>query len=132
MVFLHISNAATTSFNPGVDNNVIHLVFLLFRSFACMKYNLPLRAPDIWDDLWRPAAAYAMPAPLLAILGLAIGFIPPPHTRTASPRAMTAAFGLIFLGTALPEEILFRSLIQNLLMSRNSPPRMKHRTHPGH
>ena len=31
---------------------------------------------------------------------------------------MISAVGLIFVGTALPEEILFRSLIQNLLMLR--------------
>ena len=31
---------------------------------------------------------------------------------------MTAAVGIIFVGTALPEEILFRALIQNLLMQR--------------
>jgi uncharacterized protein len=90
------------------------IVFLLFRSFAGMKYSLPFAA----TDLWRPLAAYVVLAPILAILGVAIGFIPPPHAPTASPRTMIAAFGLIFLGTALPEEILFRSLIQNLLMRR--------------
>jgi membrane protease YdiL (CAAX protease family) len=90
------------------------IVFLLFRSFAGMKYSLPF----VSADLWRPLAAYVVLAPVLAILGVAIGFIPPPHAPTAGPRAMTAAFGLIFLGTALPEEILFRSLIQNLLMRR--------------
>jgi membrane protease YdiL (CAAX protease family) len=94
------------------------IVFLLFRSFAGMKYNLPLRAPGLWDAFWLPVAAYVALAPVLAILGVAIAFIPPPHAPTASPRAMTAALGLIFLGTALPEEILFRSLIQNLLMRR--------------
>ena len=31
---------------------------------------------------------------------------------------MAAAVAVIFLGTALPEEILFRSLVQNLLMRR--------------
>jgi membrane protease YdiL (CAAX protease family) len=31
---------------------------------------------------------------------------------------MAGAAALIFVGTALPEEILFRSLIQNLLMQR--------------
>jgi len=31
---------------------------------------------------------------------------------------MAAAVGIIFAGTALPEEILFRALIQNLLMRR--------------
>jgi membrane protease YdiL (CAAX protease family) len=31
---------------------------------------------------------------------------------------MAAAIGIIFAGTALPEEILFRALIQNLMMQR--------------
>ena len=34
---------------------------------------------------------------------------------------MAAAVGIIFVGTALPEEILFRALIQNLLMQRQGP-----------
>lgn len=40
------------------------IVFLLFRSFAGMKYNLPLRAADFW----LPVAAYVVLAPVLAIL----------------------------------------------------------------
>jgi membrane protease YdiL (CAAX protease family) len=43
---------------------------------------------------------------------------PPPHAPTQSAGRMISAAGLIFAGTALPEEILFRSLIQNLLMLR--------------
>jgi hypothetical protein len=34
---------------------------------------------------------------------------------------MAAAIGIIFVGTALPEEILFRALIQNLMMQRFGP-----------
>jgi membrane protease YdiL (CAAX protease family) len=51
-------------------------------------------------------------------VGIAIGFIPPPHLPTQSAGRIISAVGLIFAGTALPEEILFRSLIQNLLMLR--------------
>ena len=50
--------------------------------------------------------------------GIAIGFIPLPHLPNASANRMMSAVGIIFAGTALPEEILFRSLIQNLLMLR--------------
>jgi membrane protease YdiL (CAAX protease family) len=90
------------------------IVFLLFRGFPGLKYDLPLRA----GDYWRPLAAYAALAPVVAILGIWIGFIPPLHASTQSPGAMARAVGLILLGTALPEEILFRSLIQNLLMQK--------------
>jgi membrane protease YdiL (CAAX protease family) len=55
---------------------------------------------------------------VLIVLGIAIGFSPPPHMPVQAPGRMAAAVGLIFIGTALPEEILFRSLIQNLLMRR--------------
>jgi len=56
--------------------------------------------------------------PSVLLVGIVIGFIPPPHLPTQSASRMISAVGLIFIGTALPEEILFRSLIQNLLMLR--------------
>ena len=59
-----------------------------------------------------------MVAPVLAVVGIALGFIPPPHVPVQSAGRMAAAVGLIYAATALPEEILFRSLIQNLLMQR--------------
>jgi membrane protease YdiL (CAAX protease family) len=90
------------------------VLFLGFRAIPGMKYNLP-RAKR---DYWLPLAAFAIAAPVLAGLGIAIGFIPPPHLPAQTGGKMAAAFGLIFAGTALPEEILFRSLIQNLLMLR--------------
>jgi membrane protease YdiL (CAAX protease family) len=85
-----------------------------FRSFAGMKYNPPRN----WRDFWLPLAGYAFVAPVLAAVGIAIGFIPPPHLPVQSAGRMAAGVGLIYAGTALPEEILFRSLIQNLMMQR--------------
>ena len=85
-----------------------------FRSFAGMKYNPPRQA----RDYWLPLVGFVMVAPVLAAVGIAIGFIPPPHLPTPSAGRMAAAVGIIFAGTALPEEILFRALIQNLLMQR--------------
>jgi membrane protease YdiL (CAAX protease family) len=89
-------------------------LFIGFRSFAGLKYNPPRKR----RDLWLPLVGYALVAPVLIIIGILIGFIPPPHLPTRSPSAMAGALGIIFAGTALPEEILFRSLIQNLLMLR--------------
>jgi membrane protease YdiL (CAAX protease family) len=85
-----------------------------FRSFAGMKYNPPRQS----RDFWLPLVGFAVVAPVLALVGIAIGFIPPPHLPVQSAGRMAAAVGLIYAGTALPEEILFRSLIQNLLMQR--------------
>jgi len=90
------------------------LLFLAFRSFPDLKYNLPQTRRD-W---WLPLAGFAAAAPVLILLGVAIGFLPLPHLPGKSAGAMSAAVGVIFAGTALPEEILFRSLIQNLLMLR--------------
>jgi membrane protease YdiL (CAAX protease family) len=83
-----------------------------FRSFAGMKYNPPRRA----RDFWLPLAGFAMVSPVLAVVGIAIGFLPPPHLPVQSAGRMAAAAGLIYAATAMPEEILFRALIQNLLM----------------
>jgi membrane protease YdiL (CAAX protease family) len=89
-------------------------LFLCYRSLPGMKFNLPRRAADFW----LPVVAFGVLAPVLAVVGITIGFIPLPHAATASGNRMAAAIGLIFVATALPEEILFRSLIQNLIEKR--------------
>jgi membrane protease YdiL (CAAX protease family) len=89
-------------------------VFLLFRGFSGMKYNLPRRPWDVWLAL----IGFTAIAPVLAATGIAIGFMPFPHLPVATAGKMAAAAGLIFAGTALPEEILFRALIQNLILQR--------------
>ncbi len=90
------------------------LLFLGFRATPGLKYSRPRGG----RDAWLPLAGFAAAAPVLILLGVAIGFIPPPHWPSQSPGSMAVAVGVIFLGTALPEEILFRSLIQNLLVER--------------
>ncbi len=90
------------------------IIFLGFRAVDGMKYNLPRRG----RDCWLPLAAFAITAPVLAAVGIAIGFIPPPHAPSQSAARMLSAAGIILAGTALPEEILFRSLIQNFLTLR--------------
>ncbi len=90
------------------------VLFLGFRSFPGLKYNAPRGRRD-WV---LPLAGFAAVAPVLVAVGIAIGFIPMPHLPAQSGGKMAAAVGIIFAGTALPEEILFRSLIQNLLMLR--------------
>jgi len=92
------------------------ILFLGFRSLPGMKYNLPRNR----RDLWLPLVAFAVTAPVLVAVGIPIGFIPPPHlpTPAAPGLRMAGALGLIFAATALPEEFLFRSLIQNLMVQR--------------
>jgi len=89
-------------------------LFLGFRTFPGLKYKIPRTAADFR----LPLIAFALLAPVLAVVGIAIGFIPWPHLPVRTAGQMAAAVAIIFVGTALPEEILFRSLIQNLLMLR--------------
>jgi membrane protease YdiL (CAAX protease family) len=90
------------------------ILFLGFRQIAGMKYHAP-RTPR---DLRNTLAGFALTAPVLAVAGIATGFIPMPHAASAGPGKMAAAAAIIFCATALPEEILFRALIQNLMMQR--------------
>lgn len=89
-------------------------IFLGLRALPDMKIALPSGR-----DLAYGAIAFLLCAPVLIAVGRLIGFIPPMHSPShPSAGAIGRTFGLIFIGTALPEEILFRSLIQNWLMQR--------------
>jgi uncharacterized protein len=126
LIWLPIEFAAGASLVPkpaqGFLHSVIYAVaillgltlFLGYRGLDGMKYRLPRRA----RDFWLPVAGFAVTAPVLILVGIPIGFIPPPHLPAASAGKMAGAVALILVGTALPEEILFRALIQNLLMQR--------------
>jgi membrane protease YdiL (CAAX protease family) len=90
-------------------------LFLIFRELPGMKYNLPHTIRD-WT---APLIGYAIVSPILIPIGLWLGFIQPFHI----PPGLTAWFVLsrfliILAATALPEEILFRSLIQNSIMHK--------------
>jgi membrane protease YdiL (CAAX protease family) len=88
-------------------------LFLIFRRLPGMKYNLPRGLRD-WI---APLIGYGIVAPLLIPIGLWLGFIQPFHVPPAlSPGFVLSRFLIIFAATALPEEILFRSLIQNSIM----------------
>jgi hypothetical protein len=90
-------------------------IFLLFRRLPGMKYNLPRSRRDLVNLLLGFAAC----APVLIALGRVIGFLPPFHwpAHESATRAGTQ-YAVILAATALPEEILFRALIQNSLMQK--------------
>jgi len=100
------------------------VLFLCYRTLPGMKFNLP-RRPTRTRDLWLPLAGFGLLAPVLVLLGIGIGFLPTPHLPAGGPSGpagrMAAAAAIIFFATALPEEILFRALIQNLLAQRFGP-----------
>ncbi len=126
LLWLPIEFAAGITFVPRASYGFLHTViygiaillgltlFLGFRPIGGMKFDLPRG----WRDVWLPLAGFALVAPVLIAVGVEIGFIPPPHWPVQPAGKMAAAVGIIFAGTALPEEILFRALIQNLMMRR--------------
>ncbi|MGA3041241.1 MAG: CPBP family intramembrane glutamic endopeptidase [Bryobacteraceae bacterium] len=89
-------------------------IFLGFRALPGMKFNVPSAR-----DLAYGLAAFLICAPILVAVGRLLGFIPPFHVPVhPSAGGIGRTFAIIFVGTALPEEILFRALIQNWLMQR--------------
>src|ERR1039458_7931419 len=68
------------------------VLFVGFRSVTGLKYNLPHHA----RDYWLPLTGFAVAAPALAVVGIALGFIPPPHAPTQSAGRMISAAGVIF------------------------------------
>jgi membrane protease YdiL (CAAX protease family) len=126
LLWLPLEFAAGASLIPKPAQGFLHSVaygiaillalvlFAAFRSFPGLKFNPPQQS----KDYWLPLAGFAICAPVLTIVGIVTGFIQLPHAPAQSAGRMISAAGLIFAGTALPEEILFRSLIQNLLMLR--------------
>lgn len=99
----------------GVSILLALSIFLQFRRLKGMKINLPKSGRDIVNLLLGFAAC----APILIALGRAIGFLPPFHfPANPSPAHIGTQFLIILAATALPEEILFRSLIQNCIAQR--------------
>lgn len=99
----------------GIAITLALVLLLLFRGMTGMKYNLPRSV----RDLVYPALGFLIAAPMLILLGRLIGFIRPFHWPSHLSAASAAGRYLtIFAATALPEEILFRALIQNWLMQK--------------
>jgi uncharacterized protein len=112
---------------PRQARNTLHLaaygvsillglaIFLLFRRLAEMKYNLPKSGRDLVNLLLGFVAC----APILIALGRTIGFLPPFHLPAqTSPASIAFQYLIILAATALPEEILFRGLIQNCIAQK--------------
>jgi uncharacterized protein len=90
-------------------------IFLWYRRLGGMKINLPRSGRDFINLVLGFAAC----APILIALGRAIGFLPPFHLPPQpSASRIGSQFLIILAATALPEEILFRGLIQNCIMQK--------------
>jgi uncharacterized protein len=98
----------------GTSITLALALFLLYRGLKGMKYNLPRK----WTDLAYPAIGFIVVAPVLIALGLWLGFMGPYRESPYGPGGFALLWGRILLGVAIPEELLFRALIQNWLMQR--------------
>jgi membrane protease YdiL (CAAX protease family) len=101
----------------GISVTLGLLLFLIFRHYDGMKYNLPRAGSDYRNAL----LGFALAGVTLIPLGLAVGFLLPWHSVRHSTVTVATRIPLIFVATALPEEILFRSMIQNWLVQRVRP-----------
>lgn len=126
MLWLPLEFAAGASLVPKPAQGYLHAVaygvsivlalwlFLICRGLKGVKYNLPRRR----QDLLNPLAGFAVAAPLLGALGFLLGFLAPLHAPHFAWPKLATRYLVIFGATALPEEILFRGLIQNWMMQR--------------
>jgi membrane protease YdiL (CAAX protease family) len=101
-----------TAYGVAVTLGVV--LFLLARRWDGMRYTLPRTFLDLRNIL----LGYIASALLLIPLGLWVGFLAHPHSPRISLRTAAFRIVLIFFGTAFPEEILFRALIQNWFTQR--------------
>jgi membrane protease YdiL (CAAX protease family) len=98
----------------GIAVLLVLVVFLLYRRFSGMKYNVPRS----WSDFGLAGTGFVCAAAVLIPVGLATGFLNPIHAPTVAAGTAFVRAAMIFAGTALPEEILFRALIQNWIVQR--------------
>jgi uncharacterized protein len=87
--------------------------FLVVRRLEGVGYDFRARVRDLVIGL-RECGFFA---PIAIALGVAISFIAP-HGGTPSASSVSAALLVTFFFVAIPEELFFRGLLQNLLEAR--------------
>jgi membrane protease YdiL (CAAX protease family) len=87
--------------------------FLAIRQLSGTGFDFHLR----WSDWKSGLRELVFLMPLVLTLGLALGFIHP-HANVPALGSAVQRWLLIFLFTALPEELFFRAWVQNLLERR--------------
>jgi len=92
----------------GVDLTVILVVSI--RRLEGVGYSLAVRRGDLREAIWNLLMFACIAIPL----GRWTGFIAPAHVPS-SVLEFASQFAGIFLAIAVPEELLFRGLMQNLL-----------------
>lgn len=105
---------------PGLGNaakfllaDVALYLYIVQRRLPGMGFDLRIRR----RDLGIGAREWALFAPIGIALGLALGFLRF-HARLPAAGAFAGTILVTFIFVALPEELFFRSLLQNLLETR--------------
>lgn len=87
--------------------------FLAIRQLSGTGFDFHLR----WSDWKTGLRELVFFAPLVIVLGMALGFIHPHRNLPGMGSALLRWVGIFFL-TAVPEELFFRAWVQNLLERR--------------
>ncbi|HXH47893.1 MAG TPA: CPBP family intramembrane glutamic endopeptidase [Terriglobia bacterium] len=104
-------------FRPIFCVCVAAYAFLVVRNLKDAGYKLVFKTGDLTEGSINFIAFFLLAIPL----GLALQFIHP-HLRNVSVFAFIANFVGIYLTVAIPEEFLFRGILQNLLVKTFKPP----------
>lgn len=130
MLWLPLEFSVGASLIPQPVQGVLHataygiavtlgvFLFLLVRRWQGMRYG----PPRSFSDLRNVLLGFAVSALILIPLGRWVGFLAEPHVPRLALRTAALRVVLIFFGTAFPEEILFRALIQNWFTQRIQRP----------
>jgi uncharacterized protein len=98
-------------FRPLYSVCVGAYAFMVIRNLEGVGYRLTFRKRDLVDGL-----ANLLGFALLGIpLGLALGFLHP-HSHAVSPFGFLSQCAAIYVTIAIPEELLFRGILQNFLV----------------
>jgi membrane protease YdiL (CAAX protease family) len=97
--------------------SVAVFLFVVVRGMSEVGYTLSIRA----KDLVLAAVGFALFAPLAIGIGVLTGFLHPSHHLPPFLSSAGRILG-IYLVTGVPEELLFRGLLQNLILRWTSSP----------
>lgn len=92
--------------------------FIVIRNLEGIGYRLGFRKEDVIAGLSNFVGFSLLAVPL----GLALGFIHPHTNRVSLPQIAFQLFGIYF-SIAIPEEFLFRGVLQNFLVKSITNPR---------
>jgi membrane protease YdiL (CAAX protease family) len=86
--------------------------FMVLRNLEGVGYRLVWRKADVFDGLVNLAAFAVLAIPL----GIALNFLHPHASETVTALGFLSRFVGIYVTVAIPEELLFRGILQNLLV----------------